>query len=181
MENGRTFANPAPLGLAAFGVTTFLVSSGDANLFSQAGYVAFMPLALFYGGIVSILVSIMEFFRGDAIGVAFFGTFGAFWLATWYLNSHPQESKGTPGVFFLGFAAAAFIFWMAVMKRSMFHNLFGLLLTLTFIMVTIGSWGGGHASVVKAGGWIGILTSLVALYMAAKALINEEHGKVLLP
>ena len=183
MENGRTLANPAPLGLAAFGITAFLVTSGDANLFNQAGYAAFMPLALYYGGIVSILVSIMEFFRGDAIGVAFFGTFGAFWLALWYLNSHPQEqeSNGTFGVFFLGFAAAAFIFWMAVMKRSMFHNLFGLLLTLTFIMVTIGSWGGGHASVVKAGGWIGILTSLVALYMAAKALINEEHGKVLLP
>ena len=181
MENGRTFANPAPLGLAAFGVTAFLVASGEANLFNQPFYEAFLPVALFYGGIVSILVCIMEFFRGDAIGVAFFGTFGAFWLALWYLNSHPQESKHLPGVFFLGFAGVAFIFWMAVMKRSMFHNLFGLLLTLTFITQTYSNWGRGHEGAIKVEGWFGILASLVALYMAAKALINEEHGKVLLP
>ena len=182
MDNGRTLANAAPLGLAAFGITAFLASSGDANLWHQAGYEALLPLALFYGGIVSILVGIMEFFSGDAIGVAFFGTFGAFWLAVWYGNTS-KEAGGfrTGGVFFMCFAAAAFIFWMAVMKRSMFHNLFGLLLTLTLIMAAYGSWGGGHAGAVKVGGWFGILTSLVALYMAAKALINEEHGKVLLP
>ena len=181
MENGRTMANPAPLGLAAFGITAFLVSSADANLWHQAGYGAFVVVALFYGGIVSILVSIMEFFRGDSIGVAFFGTFGAFWLANWYNGTSKPNPEILPGVFFMCFAAAAFIFWMAVMKRSMLHNLFGLLLTLTLILVTIGNWGGGHAGVVKAGGWMGMLASLVALYMAAKALINEEHGKVLLP
>lgn len=181
MENGRTMANPAPLGLAAWGITALLVSSGDANLWNGAGYEVFLPLALFYGGIVSILVCIMEFFRGDAVGVAFFGTFGAFWLAIWYDISSHQGTDGLHGVFFMSFAVAAFIFWMAVMKRSMLHNLFGLLLTLTLIMEAIGSWGDGQSGLVKAGGWIGILASLVALYMAAKALINDEHGKVVLP
>jgi len=181
MENGRTMANPAPLGLAAFGITFFLVSSADANLWNGAGSAVFLGLALFYGGIVSILVSIMEFLRGDAIGVAFFGTFGAFWLAIWYDTSSQQQPPGLDGVFFMVFAAAAFIFWMAVMKRSMLHNLFGLLLTLTLIMETYGSWGGGHDGATKTAGWFGILASLVALYMAAKALINEEHGKVILP
>ena len=181
MENGRTMANPAPLGLAAFGITTFLISTGFANFWHEDFLPAFMVVALFYGGIVSILVSIMEFFRGDSIGVAFFGTFGAFWLAIWYENTIPHESKGLPGVFFMCFAAAAFIFWMAVMKRSMLHNLFGFLVTLTIATEAYGIWGGGHSGAIKIAGWFGILTALVALYMAAKALIDEEHGKVVLP
>ena len=182
MENGRTMANPAPLGLVAFGVTLFLASSADANLWNGAGGPPVLATALVFGGIISILVSIMEFVRGDAIGVAFFGTFGAFWLSIWYFSSSQQQSAGVGGVFLMSFAAAAFIFWMAVMKRSLFHNLFGLLLTLTLIMETYGSWSAGSPSwATKAGGWFGIFASLVALYMAAKALINEEHGKVILP
>ena len=182
MANDRMVANPAPLGLAAFGITTFLGSSSDANLWHGVGGAAFMGPALFYGGIVSLLVGIMEFLRGDAIGLAFFGTFGAFWLSLWYYNSNPAgQEPGAVGEFFLIFAFAAFIFWIAVMKRSMHHNLFGFLLTLTLAIEAYGKWAGGHSGAVKIGGWIGILTALVALYMAAKALINEEYGKKLLP
>ena len=175
-------ANPAPLGLAAFGITTFLLSTSDANLWHGVGGAAVLGTALFYGGIVSLLVSIMEFLRGDAIGATFFGTFGAFWLSLWYYNSNPSaQVAGAGGVFLMSFAFAAFVFWMAVMKRSMHHNLFGFLLTLTLAIEAYGNWAGGHSGAVKTGGWIGILTSLVALYMAAKALINEEYGRDLLP
>jgi uncharacterized protein len=181
MANDRMVANPAPLGLAAFGITAFLQSSADANLWHGVAGAEVLGTALFLGGVISILVSVMEFLRGDAIGLTFFGTFGAFWLSSWYYNSEHLQAPGAAGVFCMVFAIAAFVFWMAVMKRSMHHNLFGFLLTLTLILEAYGNWGGGHSGALKTGGWIGILTALVALYMAAKALINEEYGRVLLP
>lgn len=182
MENARTMANPAPLGLVAFGVTLFLASSADANLWNGAGGPPVLATALVFGGIISILVSIMEFVRGDSIGMTFFGTFGAFWLSIWYFSSSLQQNAGVGGVFLMSFAAAAFIFWMAVMKRSIFHNIFGLLLTMTLIVQSYGNWSASSPSwATEVGGWIGILASLVALYMAAKALINEEYEEVILP
>lgn len=181
MENGRTLANPAPLGLAAFGITLFLASSSDANLWNRAGGPPVLATALIFGGIVSILVSIMEFVRGDAIGVVFFGTFGAFWLTLRYYSVSGQQPAGIGGVFLMCFAAASFIFWMAVMKRSMLHNIFGFLVTLTLAVQAFGNWGSGNLNAIKIAGFIGILTALVALYMAAKALINDEYEKAILP
>ena len=182
MANDRMVANPAPLGLAAFGITTFLLSSSNAGLWHGVGGVAVMGVALFYGGIVGLLVSIMEFLRGDAVGATFFGSFGAFWLSLWYWMSHPNlQTPGSAGVFILCFTVGAFVFWMAVMKRSMHHNLFGFLLTVTLAILAYGDWAGGHSGAVKTAGWLGILTAIVALYMAAKALINEEYGRDLLP
>ena len=67
------------------------------------------------------------------------------------------------------------------MKRSIQHNLFGALLTITLILLSYGNWAGGHSGAVKTGGWFGLATALVALYMGAKALINEEYGSALLP
>jgi succinate-acetate transporter protein len=81
----------------------------------------------------------------------------------------------------MSFAVAAFIFWMAVMGRSLLHNLFGFFVTLTLAVQAYGNWGSGNLNAIKIAGWIGILTALVALYMAAKALINDEYEKVILP
>jgi succinate-acetate transporter protein len=182
MANDRMVANPAPLGLAAFGITTFLLSSANAGLWHGVGGVAVMGTALFYGGIVGLVVSIMEFIRGDAIGATFFGSFGAFWLSLWYWMSHPSiQAPGSLGVFIMCFAFGAFVFWMAVMKRSMHHNLFGFLLTLTLIFLAYGDWAGGHSGAVKTGGWLGMITAVIALYMSAKALINEEYMREILP
>ncbi len=174
-------ANPAPLGLAAFGITAFLQSTTDANLWHGVGGAALLGTALFFGGVVSILVCVMEFLRGDAIGVAFFGTFGAFWLSLWYYNYFHMQATGAGGVLIMGFAAAAFVFWMAVMKRSIVHNAFGFFLTVTLLIQTYGNWAGGHSGAVKTAGWFGIITALIALYMAARALINEEYGREILP
>lgn len=181
MANGRTMANPAPLGLAAFGITLFLASSSDANLWNRAGGAPVLSMALIFGGIVCILVSILEFVRGDAIGLVFFGTFGAFWLTIWYYSSSQAQPIGIGGPFFMSFAVAAFIFWMAVMGRSMLHNLFGFFVTLTLGVQAYGNWGSGNLNAIKIAGWIGILTALIALYMAAKALINDENERVILP
>ena len=67
------------------------------------------------------------------------------------------------------------------MKRSLHHNIFGALLTITLILLSYGNWAGGHSGAVKTGGWFGLATALVALYMGAKALINEEYMKEILP
>jgi len=175
-------ANPAPLGLAAFGVTTFLLSSSNAGLWHGAGGAALIGTALFYGGVVELLASIMEFMRGDTLGATVFGSFGAFWLAAWYWLSHPSlQAPGSLGVFMMIFAIATFVLWMAAMKRSMHLNLLFFLLTVALAFLSYGNWAGGHSGSVKIGGWVGLIASIVALYTGARHLINDEYERELLP
>jgi len=175
-------ANPAPLGLAAFGVTTFLLSSSNANLWHGVGGASFIGMALFYGGAMEILAAIMEFLRGDTLGATVFGSFGAFYMAMWYTMTHPAlQVAGSLGVEIMVFAVATFVIWIAAMKRSMHLNLLFFLLTLTFAFLAYGNWAGGHSGAVKTGGWLGLAASIVAVYMAARVLINDEYERELLP
>ncbi len=182
MANDR-IANPAPLGFAAFGITAFLLSSSNAGLWHGLGGVALVGTALFYGGIVELLVAVIEFIRGDSLGATVFASFGAFWLSAWYWMSNPElrAQQGSLGVFLLPWAATAFVIWIAAMKRSVHHNLFFFILTVSLIFLTYGNWAGGHSGAVKTGGWLGLIASVIAVYIAAKVLINEAFEKELLP
>ena len=78
------YADTAPLGLAAFGLTTIMLSSANAGLWHGAGAGAAIPTALFYGGLTQLLAGMWEFMRGNTFGATAFSSFGAFWLTVWY-------------------------------------------------------------------------------------------------
>ena len=89
-----TPANPAPLGLAAFAMTTFVLSMFNANLVNEKGVPVVLGLALAYGGIVQLLAGMWEFRTGNTFGAVAFCSFGAFWISFWALEVFYAKSIG---------------------------------------------------------------------------------------
>ena len=175
------YADPAPLGLAAFGLTTIMLSSANAGLWHGAGAGAAIPTALFYGGLTQLLAGMWEFMRGNTVGATAFSSFGAFWLTVWYGITSKSFGPGSLGVFFLCYGLATFVLWVASIKHNLHLTLLFLALTITFIFLSYGNWAGGHSGAVKVGGWTGLVTAVIALYIAAKTLINESWEMTILP
>jgi len=173
-------ADPGPLGLAGFAMTTFCLSSANANLWHGGGVAAAVSMAIFYGGIVQLLAGLFEFVRKNTFGATAFTSYGAFWLSFWYLVNH-SPGVDTVAIFLLGWAIFTVYMTIAATKTSSAVLTVFVLLSLTFIFLTIGAWGAGHADMTKIGGWIGIATAIAAWYASAAGVINETHGKVVLP
>lgn len=176
-----SIADPAPLGLAGFGLTTFMLSSANAGLWHGAGGGAAVATALFYGGLAQLLAGMWEFMRGNTFGATAFSSYGAFWLVVWYGITSKSFGPGSLGVFLLFYGIFTFVLWVAAIKHNIHLNLLFLALTVTFAFLTYGNWGGGHSGAVKVGGWTGLLTAVIAIYIAAKTLINDSWGREVLP
>jgi hypothetical protein len=179
----QNVADPGPLGLAGFAMTTFCLSTHNANLWAGAGVLAALSLALISGGAVQIAAGMWEFARKNTFGATAFTSYGAFWIGL-YLLLNVQAGGGTAdavGIYLL--AWTIFTLYMTVAAAKINTALFVLfvVLTITFIFLTIGAWGAGHADMTKIGGWLGILTAFIAWYTSAAGVINETHGKVVLP
>ena len=91
---GSGFADPGPLGLAGFAVTTFFLSAVNTNMLGASVTGVVLGLALFYGGLAQLLAGMWEFVKGNTFGALAFASFGAFWLSFWYLLNHcPQGAS----------------------------------------------------------------------------------------
>lgn len=174
-----TVVNPAPLGLSAFALTTFVLSAANANLFTGATTV--IGLALFYGGLVQLLAGMWEFKMGNTFGATAFSSYGGFWLAVgaslqWKLI--PNDAAF--GFFFLGWT----IFTALMLIGSLRSNfaLIGVFffLFLALLALTIGALGGGSTFTVL-GGWLGIITAIVAWYTALAGLLTTVKAPFVLP
>jgi len=175
-------ADPGPLGLAGFAMTTFCLSSANANIWHGGGVAAALALALFYGGIVQLFAGMWEFVRGNTFGALAFSSYGAFWLAFYgIVKFNLGAGTDTVGIFLLAWTIFTLYMLIAAMKTNGALIVVFVLLEITFILLTIGAWGGGHASMTHAGGWTGLATALAAWYASAAGVINETHGKTVLP
>ncbi len=176
-------ADPGPLGLAGFAMTTFCLSSANANIWHGAGLEAALSLALFYGGIVQVLAGMWEFVRKNTFGALAFSSYGAFWLSLYAIFQFHLAGGGsdTVGIFLLGWTIFTAYMTIAALRTNLALVVVFVLLLVTFLLLTIGNWGAGHASVVHAGGWVGIVTAAAAWYTSMAGVVNETHGKVLFP
>ncbi len=176
-------ADPGPLGLAGFAMTTFCLSSWNANLWHGAGLEAALSLALFYGGIVQLLAGMWEFIRKNTFGALAFSSYGAFWLAFYAIVQFHLAGGGTDtvGIFLLGWTIFTAYMTIAAAKTNTAIFVVFILLLVTFVLLTIGNWGAGHSSLVHAGGWFGLATAVAAWYTSMAGVVNETHGKVLFP
>src|SRR6202035_5514211 len=149
-------ANPAPLGLAAFAMTTFVLSIFNANLVNDKGLPVVLGLALAYGGIAQLLAGMWEFRNGNTFGAVAFSSYGAFWISFFFLVSFdlakvaPSEVNSALGLYL--WAWAIFTGWMtiAALRTTAAVALVFLLLTLTFVFLGIGN-SGGHAGTIHIG------------------------------
>lgn len=183
-----TIADPAPLGLLGFGFTTLMLSLANTNLLKTAdGAGLIMALAVFYGGAAQLVAGLWDFKRGNLLGATAFFSYGSFWLIVWYWMKEEGGAGATNnGVawFFLGWGIVTAIFAVAALKSS--HALFGTLffLTLTFLFLAFGAWQNtvpAPGSLTKVGGWLGVVTGLLAWYTAAATVVNTAHKRELLP
>ena len=179
----HTVADPGPLGLAGFAMTTFCLSAANANLWHGGGAAAALALALVYGGIAQFAAGMWEFHRRNTFGALAFTSYGAFWIGFYVLLKIPAIAPGTDtvAVYLLAWTIFTLYMTVAAMRVSMAVFLVFLALSVTFILLTIGNWGAGHADMVKAGGWTGLATAAFAWYASAAGVINDTHKRVVLP
>ncbi len=173
-------ADPGPLGLAGFAMTTFCLSTFNANLWHGGGAAAALSLAIFYGGIAQLLAGMWEFVRKNTFAALAFSSYGAFWLSLWYLLNHAPGTD-TVAIFLLGWTIFTLYMTLAATKTTSAILAVFVLLSITFIFLTIGAWGAGHTGMTKIGGWVGIATALAAWYASAAGVVNETHKRVVLP
>jgi succinate-acetate transporter protein len=179
---GTGIADPAPLGLAAFALTTFLLSAWNAGWAKNTSGADWLGYALAYGGLIQLLAGMWEFRNRNVFGATAFSTYGGFWigLGLWAVLAHAPA--GTKDVGWILLAFAIFNTYMMIFSSQLNMAVFLVFLTLelTEIFLFIGILGGA-SGMVKAGGVIGIITAFVAWYASAAGLINGMKGKQVLP
>jgi succinate-acetate transporter protein len=180
-------ADPAPLGLAGFALTTFLLSAANAGWMTTATGDAWLGFAFAYGGAAQFLAGMWEFRNRNVFGATAFGTYGAFWLGLglWALLVAPMaKSPGAAGHDLGWILLAFFIFnsYMMLWSTQVNMAVFGVFLTLeiTELLLFIGNFA-GSTGLVKAGGYVGVLTALVAWYTSAAGVINGMRGTPFVP
>ncbi|HEX4831379.1 MAG TPA: acetate uptake transporter [Trebonia sp.] len=181
-------ADPAPLGLAAFALTTFLLSAANAKWMTAASGDAWLGYALAYGGLCQLLAGMWEFRNRNVFGATAFSTYGGFWigLGLWALLVLPGIKANGAVVAhdeaWILLAFAIFNTYMLLMSAQVSLAVFGVFLTLelTEIVLVIGNFA-GNADIVQVGGYVGIVTALVAWYTSMAGVAAGIAGRIKLP
>ena len=175
-------ANPAPLGLAGFALTTWMLSMVNAGWFTGDAVPMVLALAFAYGGTAQFFAGLAELPRGNTFGFVAFCSYGAFW---WSFALFVEFFAGkVPGAFvgwyLFMWGVFTFYMWIGTFALNRVVFLIFLALWITFLLLALGEWGmGGMFHVL--GGYVGLLTAIFAFYLSAAEVINEAHGRTVLP
>jgi hypothetical protein len=180
-------ADPAPLGLAAFAMTTFVLSVFNARIISdQKLLLVVLPLALFYGGIAQLLAGMWEFKNRNTFGALAFTSFGSFWLA--YAAYVRYIAGGLPasdvykatGLFLMAWCIFTAYMTIAALRTNGVVLAVFAALTVTFLFLTIGAFA-KSTGWDKLGGYVGLLTAVFAWYGSFAGVTNATWGSSVLP
>ena len=183
---GWTPADPGPLGLAGFAMTTFVLSMFNAKLVSSGGEPVVLGLALAYGGIAQLLAGMWEFRTGNTFGAVAFSSYGAFWISFWalvvfYVPKIPAADAGHAiGLYLWAWGIFTTYMFVASLRTTGAVALVLFLLAITYILLAAGN-SGNHVNVIKWGGYIGLATAAAAWYASFAAVMNSTFGRTVLP
>jgi uncharacterized protein len=186
MPKDIDLADPAPLGLIGFGLTTFIIGLIEANwLTSQSAIGSLIPLALAYGGTIQLIAGILSFKKGNTFGTVGFNTYGAFWW-WWGLtelfatNGWITPSTTANGVILVGFGVITTFLWLSTFKLNWGLWVVFLTLALTFYFVGFGDWWGlSWANVI--GGYLAMITAVSAAYVSFAEVTNWSFSGTRIP
>ena len=179
------FANPAPLGLLGFGITTILLNLHNAGFFGLDTMI--LAMGIFYGGIAQIIAGIMEFKKGNTFGLTAFISYGFFWLTLVFLLVSPEiglwstkpSSIAMASYLFMWGLFTLMMYFGAAKKNAALQFVFGSLAILFFLLslsdVT------GNAMIKTVAGLEGIVCGFSAFYLAIAEVLNEVYGRTVLP
>src|SRR4051812_47629863 len=185
-QPAEAIADPAPLGLAAFALTTFVLSFFNADLVNKGGEPVVLGLALAYGGIAQLLAGMWDLKNNNPFGATAFSSFGAFWISLFVFDqflagSVPAANLGDAvGLYLIGWGIFTAYMWIASFRVSFAVMLVFLLLAPTFIALGIGN-AADNNTIIHIGGWLGIATAIAAWYASFASVTNKTFGRVVLP
>ena len=185
MAEKNMLANPAPLGLMGFGMTTVLLNIHNAGIYALGSMI--LAMGIFYGGLAQIIAGILEYRKGNTFGVTAFSSYGLFWLTLVGLIIIPNVVPGINAP--SSTAMASYLFMWGLFTLLMFistlkHNnalqfVFASL-TILFWLLAIGEFT-GNTTVTVIAGYEGIICGLSAIYLAMADVINETYGREIVP
>jgi uncharacterized protein len=181
-----TIADPGPLGLAAFASTTFVLSAFNAGLIDATLLTVVLPLALFYGGLAQLLAGMWEFRKGNTFGATAFTSYGAFWLS--YAAYVKFVVPGLPattanqatGLYLLVWTILTIYLTVAALRTTGATLAVFAALSLTFLLLTIGEFA-ESTGITKIGGWLGLITALLAWYASFAGVTNSTFKRAVVP
>lgn len=178
--------NPGPWAVTAFATTSFMLGMYQAGILNSAGVAIVLPAAFFFGGLVQIIVAIIEFTHGNTFAGSVFGTYGPFWVIfgafqTLYLTSIPKAEVNSATCLFLAvFAVVTFYLAVASLRTDLVLAVILWLIFVGLVLLSIGA-GENMATVTKAGGWVVLVFAVLAWYHAAGDIIEFTFGRKVLP
>src|SRR4051812_24865239 len=179
-------ADPGPLGLAAFALTTFVLSMFNAGLVSDKGEPVVFALALTYGGIAQFVAGLWEFRTGNTFGAVAFCSYGAFWLSFWaieqfYAAKIPAADAGhAVRLYLIAWGIFTAYMFIASLRTTAAVAAVFILLAITFFVLGIGN-SGASTGTIKLGGYVGLVTAVVAWYASFAVVTNSTFGRTVLP
>ncbi|MCL2543357.1 MAG: acetate uptake transporter [Nocardioidaceae bacterium] len=186
VNRGAHLADPGPLGLAGFALTTFLLSCVNSGLVKDTEVAAVLGLAFAYGGLAQLLAGMWEFAKGNTFGATAFSSYGAFWLSFWWMAEHGEDKAAGHGV-------ALYLFCWGIFTAYMFVASLGLgnpalmvvfaLLTLTFLLLAFGGWNDAApgSGLTAVGGWFGLATAVAAWYTSLAGVAAFTFKRPIFP
>jgi succinate-acetate transporter protein len=182
MADKELLANPAPLGLMGFGMTTVLLNIHNAGVYALGTMI--LAMGIFYGGLAQIIAGILEFKKGNTFGVTAFTSYGLFWMSFVGLLVLPAftgfagpDDTALGSYLFMWGLFTMLMFIGTLKKNFMLSVIFGTLFVL-FYLLALEHWG------YISGTWIGvegIICGLSAVYLAMAEVINDSFGRTVLP
>jgi uncharacterized protein len=184
MEN--KLANPAPLGLMGFGMTTILLNIHNAGWFGVSAMI--LAMGIFYGGIAQVIAGIMEFRKGNTFGTTAFTSYGLFWISLVALWIFPEFSSGKGvkteeefmGWYLFLWGIFTFFMWLGTFGKSPALQFVFLSLWILFLLLAVRDWCGIPVIGIIAG-YEGIICGASAVYLAMAEVLEESRGKKILP
>jgi succinate-acetate transporter protein len=179
-------ADPGPLGLAGFALTTFVLSMFNAGLVGKSAEPVVLGLALAYGGIAQILAGMWEFRTGNTFGAVAFTSYGAFWISFWALVTFfvkdipPAEVGAAVGLYLISWGIFTTYMFVASLRTTAAIALVLLLLAATYFLLGIGNANESNG-LIEVGGWCGLATAAAAWYASFAAVTNSTFGRTVLP
>ncbi len=181
MPDTKKIANPAPLGLLGFGMTTVLLNLHNADIIPLSVVIIAMGFAL--GGLAQIIAGIMEFKAGNTFGATAFTAYGCFWWSLIFIWGTPfgiAADKTSMGFYLLLWGLFTLMMFIGTLKHNRATQVVFLSLTALFFLLSLGDFT-GNETITHIAGWVGIFCGLSAIYNSTAQVVNNEFGKKILP
>ncbi len=177
-------ANPAPLGLCAFGMTTVLLNIHNAGFYEMNSMI--LAMGIFYGGLAQVVAGIIEAKKDNTFGLTAFTSYGFFWLSLVGLILLPKlgiasaTTKGAMAAYLLVWGLFTFLLFFGTLRLNRALQFVFASLTVLFVLLSVGDIT-GNATITQIAGYEGIICGGSAIYTGIANLMNEMYGRTVMP